>query len=512
MGKKIIIDPVTRIEGHLKVEIEIENKRVVDAKCSGMLYRGIEKILIGKDPEDATQITQRICGVCPIAHASASTLACEDAFGITEKIPSNALLVRNLIHASNHIHNSILHFYHLCLLDFVDVRKIKKGISSEIELLCKFLERDNYYPFNVEEGDFRLPEDVNIRCLQNYIKGLEIRRYAHQLLSIFGGKMPHNCGFIPGGVTQKIDAGKIENAIGKIKDIKEFIEFYYYRDLKEIASYYNDYFEIGSSYGNFLSYGVFPIREDGTIKRFQPSGIIYEIEKNEEINYKEITEHVINSWYEGEIEKPEEDFPEINFEKKTGYSWIKSPRYKDKPFEVGPSARILIAYKKNISPWKEEIEKILNEFKIDISKFNSVMGRHLARFIEAKVLINECLNWLLKINPEEEFYIEYEVPEEGIGIGLSEGARGAVGHWIKIKNRKISHYQVISPTTWNASPKDKNGNPGPIEKSLIGTKIENEENPVEILRIIRSYDPCLACAVQIIDKKKLKRKEFIIWE
>lgn len=511
MGKKIIIDPVTRIEGHLKVEVEIENKKVIDAKCSGMLYRGIEKILIGRDPLDACQITQRICGVCPIAHASASSMAIDDAFGIKDKIPENALLVRNIIHASNHIHNSILHFYHLCLLDFVDVSKVKKNISSEIDLLCKFLQRDEYLPFAPQNNDLRLPQDINLRCLHNYIRGLEIRRYAHQLLSIFGGKMPHQCGIVPGGVTQKVDIGKIENAIGILKDIKEFVELYYFRDLRDIADYYSDYFEIGSSYGNYLTYGVFPLRENNTIKRFQPGGIIYKMEKIEEIDPSEITENIKNSWYKGEMGRPSFDMPEVDFEKEDAYSWIKSPRYKGEPFEVGPAARLIVSYFKNVEPWKSQIDNILDEFKIDIKKLNSVMGRHIARFIECKVLLDACLEWLLKIKPDGEFFINYEIPDEGEGIGLSEGARGAVGHWIRIKEKKISHYQVISPTTWNASPKDNYGNYGPIEKALIGTQLKNEQDYVEILRIIRSFDPCLACAVQIIDNRKLKSKEFFIW-
>ncbi|MCS7180573.1 MAG: nickel-dependent hydrogenase large subunit [bacterium] len=511
MKKRIVIDPVTRIEGHLKVEVEIENGRIIDANCSGMLYRGIEKILIGRDPLDACQITQRICGVCPIAHASASSMALDDAFGITEKIPRNALLVRNLIHAANHIHNSILHFYHLCILDFVNVTNVKRGISSEIDLVCRFLERDQYYPFVPRYEDFKLPEQINFRCLQNYIKGLEIRRYAHQLLSIFGGKMPHQCGIIPGGVTQKVDIGKIEHAIGLLKDIKEFVEFYYYTDLKDIAKHYSEYFEIGGSYGNYLTYGVFPLREKDVIKRFQPEGVVYQMEDIDNLNPEEITEHIKNSWYKGEIEKPSVDFPEVDIEK-NGYSWIKSPRYKGKPFEVGPVARIIVAYKKETQPWKTEIDKVLNDFNIDnIKKMNSVMGRHIARYIECKVLINEYINWLLGIEPEEEFYINFEIPEESMGTGLSEGARGAVGHWIQIKNKKIAHYQVISPTTWNASSKDNEGTPGPLEKALIGTVIKDEENPIEILRVIRSFDPCIACAVQIIDGRKLRKKDFFIW-
>ncbi|MCM8784907.1 MAG: nickel-dependent hydrogenase large subunit [Candidatus Omnitrophica bacterium] len=510
MRKKIIIDPVTRIEGHLKIEVEIEDKKVVDAKCSGMLYRGIENILIDRDPTDAVQITQRVCGVCPIAHATASTYAVEDALGIKEKIPQNAYLVRNLIHASNHIHNSILHFYHLCLLDFIDLTKVKRGVSSEIDLVCKFFERDNYYPFSSKNNDLRLPEDVNLRCLHNYIKGLEIRRYSHQLLSIFGGKMPHQCGIIPGGVTQKVDIGKIENAIGKLKDIKEFVELYYFRDLKDIINYYNDYFDIGASYGNYLAYGTFYLKKDGIIEKFQPGGVVFNMESFEEFNLSEITEHIENSWYEGEIENPGKDFPKVDINK-NAYSWIKSPRYKGKPFEVGPVARLFVAYKMGVESWKSQIDKIITDLKIDIKKLNSVLGRHIARFIEAKVLIEESLNWILKIKEDEEFFVDYEIPSECKGVGLSEGARGAVGHWIEIKNKKISHYQIISPTTWNASPKDKNENYGPIEKALIGTTIKDEENPIEILRIVRSFDPCLACAVQIIERKKLNKKEFLIW-
>jgi hydrogenase large subunit len=377
-------------------------------------------------------------------------------------------------------------------------------------LFVNFYKGNNYSPFIPRDDDFRLPEDINLRCLHNYIKGLEIRRYAHQLLSIFGGKMPHQCGIVPGGVTQRVDAGKIENCIGKLKDIKEFIELYYFRDLKDVAKFYPEYFEIGSSYGNYLTYGVFPLKENGIIKRFQPSGVVYNFEKFEELNPDKITEHIVNSWYKGEIVNPKFDNPDPDIDKE-GYSWIKSPRYDNNAFEVGPAARLIVAYMKNQEPWKKEIDNILNEFNIDISKLNSVLGRHIARFIEAKVLVNECINWVLKIRPEDDFYIDFEIPENSEGIGLSEGARGAVGHWIIIKNKKISHYQVISPTTWNASPKDKNGNHGAIEKALIGTEVKDTENPVEILRIIRSFDPCLACAVQIIDKKKVDKREFIIW-
>jgi len=511
MSKKIVIDPITRIEGHLKVEVEIENNKIVDARCSGMLYRGLEKILIGRDPRDANQITQRICGVCPMAHAIASAICLDDAFGISDKITKNGWLLRNLIHVSNHIHNSILHFYHLSALDYVDVSKVSKGVSSELDLVCKFLERDKYYPFVPREEDFRLPQKINERMVYSYLKALEIRRTTHEMLAVFGGKMPHQCGIVPGGVSQNIDAGKIESFLGKLKDVKEFIEFYYIRDLIDVATYYPEYFEIGKGCRNYLAYGVFPVRKNGKFEKFQPSGIVIEGEKFEELNPSEIRECVSHSWYEGDVKNPVCDFPEVEIEKENAYSWIKSPRYRGEVFEVGPLARLIVAYRKGQQPWKEVIESFLSELKIDIEKLSSVLGRHIARAIEAKVLTEEAMKWLLQINPEEPFYINYEIPEEAEGMGLSEAARGAVGHWIKIENKKIAHYQVISPTTWNASPKDDKGKPGPIEQALLGTKIKDENNPVEVLRIVRSFDPCLACAVQIMNRKKMKSKKVMLW-
>lgn len=510
MAKKIVIDPVTRIEGHLKVEVEIEDRKVSKAKCSGMLYRGIEKILIGRDPRDACQITQRICGVCPMAHASASSMAIDNACGIDEKIPDNALLTRNLIHMSNHIHNSILHFYHLSLLDYINVANVKKGVSTELDLVCKFLEREKLYPFVPGSDDFRFPENINLRIVNNYLKALEIRRISHEALAIAGGKMPHQCGIVPGGVTQKMDAGKVEEFAGKMKDVKEFIDLYYRRDLHSFIEYYPEYLKIGKGAGNFLAYGCFPFRENGKIKRFQPQGVLIN-GSVEELSAGEITESIKNSWYEGVIARPGEDFPEVDIEKETAYSWIKSPRYRGNVCEVGPLARILIAYYRNEQPWKNEVDSVLSELNLKIEDLYSVAGRHIARYIEAKVLVEKAIEWVLSLKENEPFYIDYEIPEESEGIGLSEGARGAVGHWIKIENKKIAHYQVISPTTWNASPEDDRGKPGPVEQALSGTEIKNEEKPVEVLRIVRSFDPCLACAVQVIDVKKLDKKEFSIW-
>ncbi|MCM8789290.1 MAG: nickel-dependent hydrogenase large subunit, partial [Candidatus Omnitrophica bacterium] len=272
MRKKILVAPVTRIEGHLKIELEIEDNTVVSATSSGMLYRGIEQILIGHDPRDASQITQRICGVCPIAHGMASSMCLDSAFGISEKIPPNAHLVRNIIHASNHIHNSILHFYHLALLDYIDVTNVKKGISPEIDLVVEFLQREEKNPFVPREEDFRFPDDVNQRMVENYLKALDLRRIAQEALTIFGGKMPHQCGIIPGGITQRVNTGKIENYLRKIKEISDFVNFYYMQDLMDLLKYYPEYCAIGKGCGNLLAYGEFPVPVSNGLEKFQSGG------------------------------------------------------------------------------------------------------------------------------------------------------------------------------------------------------------------------------------------------
>lgn len=512
MRKKILIDPVTRIEGHLKVELEIEDGAVVCANSSGMLYRGLEQILIGRDPRDASQITQRICGVCPIAHGMASSMCLDSAFGISEKIPQNAWFVRNIIHASNHIHNTILHFYHLALLDYIDVTKVKKGVSPEIDLVVQFLQREEKNPFVPRDEDFAFPEDVNQRMIENYLKALEFRRIAHEALSVFGGKMPHQCGIIPGGVTQKVDAGKIESYLGKIKDISEFVNFYYWQDLMALIKYYPEYRTIGKGCGNLLAYGAFPVYEQGSLERFQPGGVLYTSDMRlEQLNQEKITEAVEYSWYQGSTAHPANNFPQPDPFKQKSYSWLKSPRYNGDVFEVGPLARVLIAYAKNKDPWKKELEMALESTGMRLNEMVSVAGRHLCRGIECRVLLKEVERWLLSIDTSGEFYCDYEIPQESSGIGLSEGARGAVGHWISIKDKKIAHYQVISPTTWNCSPRDDRNNPGPLEQALTGLKLKDENQPVEAVRVIRSFDPCLACSVQLKDVKKIKSKNFYLW-
>ncbi len=512
MRKKILIDPVTRIEGHLKVELEIEDGTVVSAKSSGMLYRGLEQILIGRDPRDASQITQRICGVCPVAHGMASSMCLDAAFGISGKIPANAWLVRNIIHASNHIHNSILHFYHLALLDYIDVAKVKKGVSPEMDLVVQFLQRDEKNPFVPRDEEFRFPDQVNQRMVENYLRALDIRRIAQETLAIFGGKMPHQCGIIPGGVTQKVDAGKIENCLGKIKEISEFVNFHYLQDLMDLVKYYPEYSSIGKGCGNLLAYGAFPVPGSPGLEKFQPGGVYYSSGmKVEDINPEKITEAVEYSWYQGSKGHPSNSFPQPDPFKEESYSWIKSPRYDQQVFEVGPLARVLIAYTKNVQPWRGALQEVLDATGLKLNDIISVAGRHLCRGIECNLLLKEVERWLLSIEPAGDFYKDYEIPQESTGLGLTEGARGSVGHWISIKDKKIAHYQVISPTTWNCSPRDSQNNPGPLEQALAGLKIKDEDHPVEAVRIIRSFDPCLACAVQLKSSEKIRAKKFYLW-
>jgi len=512
MRKKILIDPVTRIEGHLRVELEIEDKTIVAAKSSGMLYRGIEQILIGHHPCDASQITQRICGVCPVAHGMASSMCLDSAFGISDRIPVNAWLVRNIIHATNHIHNSILHFYHLALLDYIDVARIKKGASPEIDLVARFLQRSGKGPFDSEQTDCRFPDQVNQRMVEHYLKALDIRRIAQEALSIFGGKMPHQCGIIPGGVSQPVDAGKIENYLGKIKQVSEFVNSYYMEDLADLVRYYPEYSTIGKGCENFLAYGAFPMPDSQGMKKFQPGGV-YSIASNNinDIDMGNITEAVEYSWYQGDTGSPADNFPQPDPFKEKAYSWLKSPRYKQQVFEVGPLARVLIANAKGIQPWKDALQNVLNATGLRLNDIVSVIGRYLCKGIECKLLLRQVEKWVLAIDTAGAFYTEYEIPEESKGMGFTEGSRGAVGHWISIKDKQIAHYQVVSPTTWNCSPMDNFNNPGPLEQALIGLKIKDDNQPVEALRIIRSFDPCLACAVQLKHTQKISAKKFYLW-
>ncbi len=484
MGKKIKIDPITRIEGHLSIEAVIDDGVVKEACSAGTLFRGFELILQGRDPRDANRLTQRICGVCPSAHATASTLCIDDAFGLTDTIPDNAKLIRNLIFGSNFLQSHILHFYHLAALDYVDA-------VSAVGDLALFVPR--------YEGDYRVPAEANAELVNHYLTALDIRRKCQEMLSIFGGKMPHNIGIVPGGVTEKPTEDKITNFLWRLNEIRDFVDNTYIPDVISVAKVYSDYFEIGKGCQRLLAYGAFD-SPDGEL--FKP-GVISEKLEHETFAPKNITEDVKHSWYADSTsgKNPAQGQTKPEPKKQKAYSFLKAPRYKGKVFELGPLARMVSNYVQGDAKTKELVDSVLGEFNAGVDVLYSVLGRHAARALEAKLVADVMVDWLQALKPGEPTIVESHIPDQAEGIGLTEAPRGALGHWMTIKDKKIDRYQVITPTAWNASPKDDNDQPGPIEQAIIGTKVKDTDNPFEIVRIVRAFDPCLACSVHLLNAK-----------
>lgn len=506
--KKIVIDPVTRVEGHLKIETLVDGGEVKECFSSGTLFRGFEIFLKGHDPRDAARITQRVCGVCPTAHGTASVLSLDSAFGIDDKIPDNGRIIRNLILGSNCIQSHILHFYHLTALDYVDITSVADytGRNPELTHVKNFIERGELSPFFPRyEGDYRLSKEANITSVGHYIEALKIRRLAQEMLALFGGKMPHNVGVVAGGVTSPLTTDKIPNFLWRLNSCREFINNVYLPDVLAVAEAYSDYFGIGKGCGNFVSYGVFDLETKeknlARRKRLVPSGVATDTLVREALDTQKITEDVKHSWFEGGRKKPAEGATELAPDKEDAYSWIKSPRYDGKVAEVGPLARTLNAYLAGNEKTKNLVDMVLKKFQAQPDALFSVLGRHAARAIECKVVADAMAEWVLQLKPGEPVCVDYELPDEAEGIGLTGAPRGALGHWMKIKDRKIDHYQLVVPTSWNASPKDAEDQPGPIEQAVMGTKIKDLENPFEIVRIVRSFDPCLACAVHMVTPK-----------
>jgi hydrogenase large subunit len=484
MSEKIKIDPITRIEGHLAIEAVIDDGVVKEAKSAGTLFRGFEIILQGRDPRDANRLTQRICGVCPTAHATASALCLDDAFGLTDKIPDNAKLIRALVFGSNFLQSHILHFYHLAALDYVDA-------AGAVGDTAPFVPR--------YEGDYRVSGEANAELVNHYLKALDIRRKCQEMLAIFGGKMPHNVGIVPGGVTEKPTEDKITNFLWRLKEIKEFVENVYIPDVIAVAKIYDDYFGIGKGCGRLLAYGGFDLP---TGKLFK-AGVISPDLQLEPFAKENITEDLKHSWYADAAsgKNPAQGETQPDIKKKEAYSFLKSPRYKGQVCELGPLARMVSNYVQGDAITKELVDSVLGEFNAGVDALYSVLGRHAARAIEAKLVANAMVDWLTSLKPDEPTIVESEIPEKGEGAGLTEAPRGGVGHWITIKDKKIERYQVIAPTAWNASPKDDKDQPGAVEQAIIGTKVKDKDNPFELVRIVRAFDPCLACSVHLLDAR-----------
>ncbi|MBN1495723.1 MAG: nickel-dependent hydrogenase large subunit [Spirochaetes bacterium] len=446
-----IIDPVSRIEGHLKVEIEIEGGFISNAKICGTLFRGFEQLMKNRAPDDAPIITQRICGVCPISHAKASVAALEDVIGWSPS--ENARLLRNLIQGANFLQSHILHFYVLSAVDFTPGPQHAPWTPSW-------------------DTDIRAGLEI---VMEHFSSALNARRQAHEMGALFGGKMPHAASMVPGGVSASVTAERINAFREYLTALQDFVKNTYVPDVERIGDVYKDYFELGAGPGNLLSFGVF---EDESNNKLFTAGYMEagDAGPSDVFTSNDIREYVTHSWYQDDEGRPPaqgETLPQ--HPKEDAYSWIKAPRLFTKAFEAGPLARM----------------KVCGAYSGGVS----VLDRHLARAHESAIIADAMVGWLNELQAGSAFDSDYS-HGVGSGEGLTEAPRGALGHWVSVGNDgKIQNYQVITPTCWNASPLDNSGVPGPLEQALIGLPVINESQPVEALRVIHSFDPCLACAV-----------------
>ena len=572
MSKKhIIVDPITRIEGHLRIEAIIdENNKIVDAYSSSTMFRGIETIMKGRDPRDCGLMAMRICGVCTGTHYQRSIEAVEDAFKIT--IPKNARLVRNLIQGALYVHDHLVHFYHLHALDFVDVVSATKadpslvaqeavkwakiaGATPHISGASEFKAVQDRIVKFVKEGrlgifgngywgnpNYKLTPEQNLLAVTHYLKALDIQRDLAKMQAIFGGKNPHPQSIVVGGVTCVQDIknhARIALFKQLLKDGIKFIKGAYLPDVYMAGTMYKEeatdkdatYKGIGGTGGgllSYMSYGDFKLDDTGfyKAKSLFPSGLVLDgdITKVHPLDQQKIAEDVTHSWYEG-TGKPEHPYVGTTNPKYTGlekkedgyaylktnekYSWIKSPRYNGKPVEVGPLARMVIGYVGGDKRIQKYVGNFLNRSGLPIEVLFSTVGRTAARAIETELMTDVMMEWVDELAKNvasgdlstwREFDFE-KVSVDAKGMGLAEAPRGALGHWVVIKAGKIANYQAIVPSTWNAGPRDNKGQLGAYEASLIGTKVADPEQPLEIVRTIHSFDPCIACAVHIVDTK-----------
>ena len=502
MNRSIKIDPLTRIEGHLAFRVEVSANHVVEAFCSGEMFRGFEAILRGRDPMDAQQITQRICGVCPISHGLASVMAQDAAYQVVP--PKNGRLTRNLILAANYLMSHITHFYHLSALDFVDIAAITQyqGQDPQLNGLKEWVQAQlaskSMYPaapfLPRYEGDYIEDTALNIVGVKHYLDALKIRTLCHKMTAIFGGKVPHSPTLVPGGITEKVTVDQIISYKSMLEDVQTFIDHAYLPDVLAVAQAFPAYFDFGRGYGNFLAYGVFAEAEDSA-DTLLPAGVIDD-GKLSDFDQSAITEDVMYSLFSSQSGLPPAQGQTIpNPHKATAYSWLKAPRYNDTVMEVGPLARLMVAYVGGNATVKHLIDSALATLGKSAEQLVSAMGRHAARAIETKIIADRCSEWVAQLVPGEPTFTDFEIPQEGRGAGLTEAPRGALGHWLELKEGKIENYQCVVPTTWNCSPRDDRGKPGAIEQALVGTPVVDEKNPIEAARVVRSFDPCLACAV-----------------
>lgn len=550
---RIAIDPITRIEGHLRIEVQVDGGSVSNAWASSTMFRGIEIILKGRDPREAWVMTQRFCGVCTTVHAFASVRAIENALNI--QIPNNARILRNIIEGIQFVQDHVIHFYHLHALDWVDVvsalsadaaktSELAQSISDwpkssadyfqgVKDKLSTFVSSGQLGPFaNAYWGHsaYKLPPEANLMAVAHYLEALDWQRDVIRAHALLGSKNPHLQTYLVGGMATPIDpnsqaainADTIAMLKGYFKTAKDFVEKVYLQDLLAIAPFYLDWAGIGSGVGNYLAYGEYP---DASGTLLFPQGYILnkDLSKVYPLDHNQISEQVAHSWYEYDDEtkgkhpwagetRPKFTGPQPPYEfleTDQKYTWMKAPRLEDHPMEVGPLARMLVGYASGQPLIKQTVDYVLTTLGAGPEALFSTLGRTAARCIETVILANQLDTWVNELAAniksgdidihEGSLWDPSTWPAEVKGWGHIEAPRGALGHWVHIKDQKIENYQAVVPSTWNCSPRDAAGQQGPYEAALMGTPIADEAKPLEVLRTIHSFDPCMACGVHLLD-------------
>ena len=561
MTERIVVDPITRIEGHLRIEAQMEGNRIAQAYSAGTMVRGIEIILRGRDPRDAWAFAQRICGVCTLVHGLASIRAVENALDYS--IPPNAQLIRNLMNGAQYIHDHVMHFYHLHALDWVDVVSAlsadpaaTSGLAQSISSYSKsspgyFADVQKKVKNFVEAGQlgifaqgywghpaYKLPPEANLMAVAHYLEALSWQRDVAKLHAIFGGKNPHP-NFLVGGVASPIDlnsdsainAKRLAQVQEIINKMQAFVDEVYVPDLLAIAGFYKDWGLRGEGLGNFLTYGDFPEKGmDDPASFMIPSGAIlnrdlttvHDVDMNAA---DEIQEYVAHSWYDYEGGKnealhpydgetslnysgPKPPYEQLDVEQ--SYSWLKSPRWKGHAMEVGPLARVLMLYATGHEQTRELVGMTLKTLDVPVDALFSTLGRTAARGLETKIVADNMQTWYNNLVANikagdtrtfnEQLWEPSTWPAQARGVGFMEAPRGGLAHWIVIEDQVIKNYQAVVPSTWNAGPRDPSGQPGAYEAALEDNHtLHDPQQPIEILRTIHSFDPCIACAVHVTD-------------
>jgi Ni,Fe-hydrogenase I large subunit len=558
---RIAIDPITRIEGHLRIEVEVQGGVVRDAWSSGTMFRGMELILRGRDPRDAWVFTQRACGVCTTVHALASVRSVENALGL--RIPRNARLVRNLIAGMQYVQDHVIHFYHLHALDWVDVVSALDADPAATSRLAASISdwptssTANFQAVQarlralVDSGQlslftngywghpaYRLPPEANLMAVAHYLEALDWQRDVIRAHAILGSKNPHPQTYVVGGMALSIDpnsptalnARGLSELAGLIARARDFVDRVYIPDVLAVAGFYRDWAEQGTGLGNYMTYGDFAEDDSGQPTAYYlPRGRLmgFDLSQVLPVDQTGIAETVAHSWYEygdgdGALKHPWEgetrptySGPQPPFESLEGYdkySWLKAPRYDGEPMEVGPLARMLVAYASGHQDVRDGVGTILGALGVGPEALFSTLGRIAARALETKLIAARMADWLTELTDnlatgdlavaDVSRWDPASWPDQAQGWGLHEAPRGALGHWIVIRDRKIDNYQMVVPSTWNGSPRDASGRRGAWEEALLGTPVEDPERPVEILRTIHSFDPCMACAVHVYDPRR----------